>query len=294
MPGGTKRQPQYWARAGELSLSGGVPLFVALTQAEVAILTGSIFDAGRSSSLGACHAFRMHIACLHRRFIETPGISLIMAGRGTQPPLSNDQSVELVEAALGGNATAADRLVRVLSPVIHARVARVIYRRRSASRGRDLRVDLEDMVQEVFAQLFSSEGKILKKWDPERGLSLLNFVGLVAQQTTSATLRTGKRNPWTEDPTSSDTISLIGGQTASHEPAVESRRTLVALADRLRERTSPLGMHYFRLLYVEQRSVKDVSKMTGAKPDALYAWRSRLAKILRTLRTEIEAEEPIT
>jgi RNA polymerase sigma-70 factor (ECF subfamily) len=53
---------------------------------------------------------------------------------------------------------------------------------------------------------------------------------------------------------------------------------------------SPQGRHYFQLLYVESRPVKAVAEETGTSMDALYAWRSRLGKLLRQLHGELVSE----
>jgi RNA polymerase sigma-70 factor (ECF subfamily) len=47
------------------------------------------------------------------------------------------------------------------------------------------------------------------------------------------------------------------------------------LHERLRETLTPLGMHLFNLLFVEERSVEEVCTTTTLSADAVYAWRSR-------------------
>jgi DNA-directed RNA polymerase specialized sigma24 family protein len=84
-----------------------------------------------------------------------------------------------------------------------------------------------------------------------------------------------------------ETLIRLRGTTESHEAHVATRQLLERLAERLRETLSPQGRHYFQLLYVEARSVQVVSEETGVSLDALYAWRSRLGKVLRQLRDEL-------
>src|SRR4051794_3412218 len=85
---------------------------------------------------------------------------------------------QLIEAALAREPAAVRALVDLLSPVIERRVAAALWRR---APGRDIRVEVEDMTQEVFLALFAAGGKPLRAWDPGRGMSLPNFVGLLAQ-----------------------------------------------------------------------------------------------------------------
>lgn len=88
-----------------------------------------------------------------------------------------------------------------------------------------------------------------------------------------------------------DRLVYLSGQDETTLERIESRDMLERVADRLRERLSPRGREYFRLLYVDNLSVQDTADSTGTTTQALYAWRSRLTKMLRELRNEIEAEE---
>ena len=196
-----------------------------------------------------------------------------------------------LRSALGGDEKVMRDLVVTIAPVIQSRVARALLRRRQAAKGRNLRQELEDMVQEVFASLLSRGGRSLLAWDPTRGLSFERFVGFLAEREVAMIMRTGKRSPWTEDPTLDETMVWLSGGAASHEDRVASREILEQLGDRLREQLSPKGRQCFQLLFVEARGVEDVSKETGMSTDALYAWRSRLAKLLKQLQNELVGEE---
>ncbi|MEO7735895.1 MAG: sigma-70 family RNA polymerase sigma factor, partial [Kofleriaceae bacterium] len=171
-------------------------------------------------------------------------------------------------------------LVRVVRP----RIARVLAKRR-----RGARHDVDDLVQQTMAALFAERGRALRAWQPERGLGFLGFVGLLAEREVGMTLRTRKRNPWTEEPTPADSLSSLGGATAHLARCIEARdelrRVLACLGDRL----SAPGRRYLQWLVVEQRSVQTVARETGASPDALYAWRTRLFRLVREIRQELGA-----
>lgn len=202
------------------------------------------------------------------------------------PPLTP----ELLDTALAGDAGAVRTLVAAMTPVVQARVARVLLRRESAGRGRDVRQELEDLAQEVFAALFAERARLLRLWSPERGLSLTNFVGLLAEREAISILRSGRRSPWTEDPTEAEDLSERAGATAAVDAQIASRQLLERLLDRLRAQLSPKGLQLFVWLLVEQQPVDEVCRLADLKPDAVYAWRSRLGKLLRTLAAEISTE----
>ncbi len=196
-----------------------------------------------------------------------------------------------LDAALGGDAAAMQALIDDIAPIVRVWVARALLRRRSQARGRDLRSDLEDLVQEVFAALFARGGKALRTWDPARSLSFGGFVGFLAEREVSMRMRTSKRNPWTEDPTLDEHLAGLSGNESTVEATIISRNLLARIAERLRERMGPRGRQYFQLLFVDNLDVQEVAHETGTTPAALYAWRNRLSKVVQELRAEIEREE---
>jgi RNA polymerase sigma-70 factor (ECF subfamily) len=167
-------------------------------------------------------------------------------------------------------------------------VARAVVRSGTARRqGRDLRQEVEDLVQEVFVALFADDARALRAWDPTRGMSLVNFVGLVAEHQIASLLRSGRRNPWTEEPTVSDALDRSLGAVDAEDERVHSRELLVRVLDRLRAELSPRGMVVFQLLIIEDRGADEVAAQVGMTVDAVYAWRSRFGKLVRRLADEM-------
>ena len=202
-----------------------------------------------------------------------------------------DLQTELRQA-LAGDQRALSRLVAALTPVIQARVARcLLSRRMGLAAGRDVRQEVEDLTQEVFLQLFADGGRVLSTWQPERGLTLLNFVGLVAERQATSILRSGRRSPWKEDPTLAEELD---GPAAMPEPeqVTASREELRLLLVGLTEELSPLGRHLFDLLFLQDLSPEEAVHRTGLSSDAIYAWRSRLRRLARRLLTEMSESRP--
>ncbi|MFK8015075.1 MAG: RNA polymerase sigma factor [Gammaproteobacteria bacterium] len=190
----------------------------------------------------------------------------------------NQTSSEL-EQIFAGNDAAIGKFVRTVTPVIQARVARCLLK----GTPRDIRRDVEDHCQDVFAHLFADNAKVLRGFDAERGLSLRNFVGLVAERRVISSLRSSKTNPWRESTTLDDEPMLICGS-GSPERQATGQSALGALFDLLQAKLSPLAWRLFQLLYVHELSVSEVESETGLSTDAIYAWRSRLRKAAREAR----------
>ena len=194
----------------------------------------------------------------------------------------------LVESAVSGDAAATRALIRTLLPVIQVRVARALVRRKGNAT-RDLRQEVEDLTQEVFAALFADDARLLRTWDETRGLSLLNFCGLIAEREAISLLRSGRRSPFTETATEMDELERDADPAPDAELRFASKQKLGLLVDRLREELSPRGLELFYRLVVDEESVESVCTSTGMSSDAVYAWRSRLGKLVRKILTELDA-----
>lgn len=206
--------------------------------------------------------------------------------------MNTEDTADLVRRALAGDPAAETRLVAVLTPVIQARVARKLRALQYLSAGgRDVRQEVEDLCQDAFLALFERDAHVLRAWRPERGLSLENFVGLVAERKVLTFLYSGRRNPWREE------LTLMDGELEpvvpdpGPEEVVVSRELLSLLLDRLRKELSPQGYWLFELLFVQELSQEEVEAVSGLSADAVYAWRSRLRRRARELLAEMSGNE---
>jgi RNA polymerase sigma-70 factor (ECF subfamily) len=194
----------------------------------------------------------------------------------------------LLRQALAGDQAALTRLVAVLTPVIQARVARTLLARRSfLAPGRSVRQEVEDLSQEVFLALFARDAHVLRSWQAERGLSLENFAGLVAERQVLSFLRSGRKNPRREAAWEEDEGPEPAAPDRGPEEIAAGREHLSRLLDRLREEASPLGCRLFDLLFVQELSLPEVRAASGLSEDAVYAWRSRLRRLAQRLLGEM-------
>ncbi|MFT7621241.1 MAG: DNA-directed RNA polymerase specialized sigma24 family protein [Myxococcota bacterium] len=205
--------------------------------------------------------------------------------------MTDDQSRQRLDKALAGNAAAVRQLINVLTPVIHARTARVLLRRQGVARGRDVRQEIEDMTQDVFVSVFADAGKKLRAWDPARGMGLKSFVGMIAEQHVAQMLRSRRRSPWTEDPTEAQDFDAVAPAGVDAEKRLVTRQLVHQTMDDVRGDLSPKGLQLFDLLLVAERNVDSVCRLMQMKPDAVYAWRSRLGKQLKSAWHRITAHE---
>ena len=133
--------------------------------------------------------------------------------------------------------------------------------------------------------------RLSRTWRAELGLSLENFVGLVAERQVLSFLRSGRRNPWKEAPLLFSEELELPALESDPEEDVLSRENLALLLDRVREEVSPMGWGMFDLLFIQELSQAEVEAATSLSADAVYAWRSRLRRLCQRLLTELSGSE---
>lgn len=196
----------------------------------------------------------------------------------------------LVMQALSGHEQAVGSLVDLLTPVIQNRVAQVLLAFHPPGDESAARQQVEDLTQDVFLTLFDDGARVLRSWRPDEGLSLENFVGLVARRRAISCLRSGRRNPWREDPTLAEEHEEEPAADPNPEARAASRQELRLLLRRMQEELSPQGWNLFDLLLVQGLPIEEVEQRTRMSRDAIYAWRSRLRKMARRLLGEVVSE----
>jgi RNA polymerase sigma-70 factor (ECF subfamily) len=195
-----------------------------------------------------------------------------------------ENALALVRQALEGDATSARALVDRLSPVVARRVTSTLLRR---SR-RGVTQDAGDLVQEVLLSLFQANGKALRAWDPARGMSLDRFVGMLAQHQVVSILRNGRTSPWRDEPTEVEALERLGEITLTPESIITSRENLELLLERVVAELSPRGLELFQRIIVDEEPLEHLKATTGLTADAIYQWKSRLLRLMRTLAKDLE------
>ena len=196
---------------------------------------------------------------------------------------------KLVREALAGDSPAARKLVARLRPAIQAEVAHLLTQSRRST-GHAGRQALEDLVQDVFTALWSNRGVLLTRWEPARGRSFESYVRLIARSRALDVLRSRRRTPRQEEPTTGDALEAASPtQSAAQVGQVEARQALERLQQRMRQQFSARDWQLFTSLFTEHCSVQQVSEEVGMSTAAVYQWRSRFVrKVLPRLAEGLE------
>jgi DNA-directed RNA polymerase specialized sigma24 family protein len=182
-------------------------------------------------------------------------------------------------------------LVSELSRVIRTRAARAIPRYSEADIGRrELKGYVEELTQDVLLVIFAERARVLREWDPAGGLSLRNYVGLVAEREVADILRSVSRRPWNVLRPQLEAGDPELAMSPGAEPRVHARDMLASIVSRLHEERSPLAAKLFKLLFIDECSIEEACAATGLSRCAIYAWRSRLPKMVRRIEQAMSIE----
>jgi len=198
------------------------------------------------------------------------------------PGVASDEL--LLARALADDRAALSELASRLAPIIRQRVARVLRRRGGAGQPR---CALDDLTQEVFVRLLASDRRVLRAWDPARGLSVASFVAMIAEREASSVLDSQRRTPRSDGLELHADLDDVHGADDPGEQRQIARDLAVKLCEGLHAWLSPRGRALFQMLYVRGEPLEAVARRFGMPRSAVYAWRSRVGKRARELLDEL-------
>jgi RNA polymerase sigma factor (sigma-70 family) len=179
---------------------------------------------------------------------------------------------ELLVRVCAWEPKAVEKFVEILEPVCRARINKVLLRAGDASRR-----DVDDLCQVTWIALLMNGGRLARKWSSTKGMSFENYAGFKAEHLAKDFVRRKKEVLWRDDE-----------PCASLEPRLDSSRTpdrVVETSDFMQKvlgvlhaELSGSAREIFWLLFVERCDVDEVCVKMKMKPDAVYAWRSRLGR----------------
>ena len=194
---------------------------------------------------------------------------------------------ETLRSALAGDEASLRRLAGQLIPIVQRSVAIAVMKMTSRASG-DRRQLTLDISQEVMIALFSDGARALRGWNPEKGSPFPRFVGMIAQRRTISALRTKDHQRYRLADDLAE-IDEIASTRPPQEARASSRQELGRVLQRLQSSLSPKGLDIFYRLFVDDEPIDEVARGTGMTPNALYIWKTRLAKLLAQLQCELAA-----
>ena len=217
-------------------------------------------------------------------------LSPLGAGSATRPadPVAAADHALLRQMAAGQ--PAAIRLVtRRLLPVLQARVRRALRRWTPAHVD-----DADDVVQKIWLVLLKDGARQLLAYDPERGISLEAYVGLIAErevrnhiQHESAAIRR---------PAEGHAALDEAGEVPTPAPDPEAALMSADFADRLDAHLmaalGPRGQAVLRLVYGDACPPDRAARALGCNLQVVYNWQHRIRALARAFVDGQDAPPP--
>ena len=166
------------------------------------------------------------------------------------------------------------------------REVRILLRPIALRYRRDFCDAAEDFVQDVLILLLHDAERVLRTWDPDRGMRLRSFISLVARRYLCRRFRGFRGNPWSIDPTDAEALSahLDAGTAAGHSLCmVEYCLELNTILDHLHGELSGRDWRLLNKLYIDEKSPLEVGEEEGMRENAVHKWSSRFHQRVRQL-----------
>lgn len=197
-----------------------------------------------------------------------------------------EDSLVAVSDALAGPPERRRVLAAWLLAVVDREV-RIVLRPIALRYRRDLRDVAEDLVQDILLALLHDDGRVLRTWDPARGMKLRSFVALVVRRYVYRRFRGFRGNPWASDPAAAEDLVAhledgIGAQ-PSLLADIEYRLQLDAILGVLHGELNERDWRLFTRLFIEQHSPAAVGEEEGMSENSVHKWSSRFHARVRRL-----------
>lgn len=194
----------------------------------------------------------------------------------------------MLARALGGGEPGVEVLARGLLTMLPALAARELLPWSGHYR-RSPRALAEDVVQDVMLKLFADDGRVLRAWNPERGLGLRGFLRRVVRFHVLQLFRSSAKNPWRDG--AADELDEPSVSAGAEPDALLHQLWLWEVRDLLLAEENERGRALYIALFVEHRSAQEVGDQHEMSQDAVYQWRTRFKRRARRLLSK-EGENP--
>lgn len=195
-------------------------------------------------------------------------------------------TVEEIRQAFAGLPQSRRSLGARLLPVIDREV-RIVLRPIAIRYRRDLCGTAEDLVQDIMLLLFHDNGRILRTWDPARGMQLRSFLCLVVRRYVYRRFRGFRGNPWSSNPAEAEELAAQVDDRISERPDlladIEYRLHLDSVLRTLQQELSERDWRLFTKIFLEDRKPAEVGVEEGMKENTVHKWCSRFQQRVRQL-----------
>ena len=160
--------------------------------------------------------------------------------------------------------------------VVRARTRRLLDRK---GRSRD---ELDDLAQDVWLWLIDRDGKALRGYDPERGMTLEGFVGLLTERQVLDRLRVMGAQKRGAGVTHADVNDTPIAAIEDPEARTIAQDLAIRLGEHLQAQLPPKGRLVYRYAWQDGHSPNEIARLMGVDRQVVYNWQHKVRALVRS------------
>lgn len=217
------------------------------------------------------------------RLLSQPAMLKQVSETRTPPPVTP----EIVTKAVAGDRLAVRLLIKNLTPVIQLAVVHVLKRYTQNYQHNHIHLDVADYCQDVFVSMFKNNSKVLRGWNPNKGMNLKSYISLITKRLVISSLRQVKFTQSLDDDSISENIDSYL-KTPDEGIQFINRHLLFRIIKALKNEISELGYEIFVQIFLYGFSAEEIAKKTNLSKNSIYVWKNRLKTHAKKISDELE------
>lgn len=196
---------------------------------------------------------------------------------------------QLIRLAVAGDRLSIKELIKRLTPTIQISTAQTLSQFTSNTEATHSHAEIADYCQEIFMHLFENDCKVLRSWDPEKGMKLKSFISLITKRRVISSLRGHKTTNFLDEKIINEKINTL--KTPDEQNRFIDYNFLLHVIHAIKETISEQGYEIFVLLFLYEQSVDEISEATGLTKNSIYVWKNRIRKQAKDITAEWESNK---
>jgi len=211
------------------------------------------------------------------------------------PNVDHRQSLspEVVDLAIAGNKTALRLLIEHLTPVIQLAVVHILKRCTQNYQHNHTHLEVTDYCQEIFILMFKNDSKVLRDWNPNKGMNLKSYISLITKRRVISSLRNIKFTQSLDDDTIDINIDSFL-KTPDEEAQFINRHLLYRIIKSLKNEISVFGYEIFIQIFLYGYSADEVASKMNLTKNSVYVWKNRLKAQAKNISDQLENGKPLS
>jgi len=149
--------------------------------------------------------------------------------------------------------------------------------------------EVDELVNDIFVQLLKNNREKLKKFDPDKGLSLMSWINLIASRTIINVLKRKERKIIFVN---NDHIKDSEKLTDMVQTILPKENYLIAHIEKMIEKLPKRHRLFFELFYDKNKNLDEIANILQIKMEGVYSLKYKAIKSLKKKLTKCKGGQP--